>query len=124
MRAAQPPGQLGGDGSTDLLVPLMALGAGGDRLAWMWPGGVSGWRDAAADSAWGQAPWQLRGACLRPGAPLAPHGPRAAVAPSRAGALPAVSAGTLLLAGHGEGAAEGADDGSVRLSQQLVLRVS
>lgn len=63
VRAVQPPGQVGGDGSTDLPVPLTGLGAGGDRLAWMWPGGPSCWRDAAAYIASGQAPLELPGAC-------------------------------------------------------------
>ena len=121
--AVQPPGQVGGDGSTNLPVPLAGLGAGGDQLAWTQPGGLSGWWDVAADSTWGQAPSELLGACLWPGlgCPSPQHGPGAAVATSRAGSLPAVSHGTLLLLGRREGAAEGADDGSMRLSRQLVL---
>lgn len=85
VRAVQPPGWVGGDGRTDLPVPSAGLGAGGDRLAWTQPGGPSGWRDMAADGAWGQAPSELPGACLRLGlgCPSPQRRPRAAVAISR-----------------------------------------
>lgn len=55
------------------------------------------------------------------GVPLAPAQTQGCSGHIQASSLTAVSHGTLLLPGRGEGAAEGADDRSVRLSQQLVL---
>lgn len=91
----------------------------GDQLAWMRPGGLSCWWDAAADTAWGQGPSELSGALSQRG--LGVPGTQGRGGHIQSSSLPAVSRGTLLLPECGEGATEGADDGSVRLNRQLVL---